>query len=42
MTIAEYIVTKDWCHIRCTPQEDKCKNCPIIKVYKEIYGDKKV
>ena len=42
MTKAEYIVTNEWCHIRCTPQKDKCKNCTIIKVYKEIYGDKKV
>ena len=42
MTKAEYIVNKEWCYIRCTPQKNKCKNCTIIKVYKEIYGYKKV
>lgn len=41
MKKAEYVVNKEWCYIRCVPQEDKCKNCKILKTYKEIYGDKK-
>lgn len=39
MTKAEYIVTKNYCNIKCTPS-DKCKNCNILKMYKEIYGSK--
>ena len=42
MTKAEYIVNKEWCYIRCTPQKNKCKNCTIVKIFEEIYGDKKV
>lgn len=36
MTKEEYIVTKYWCYVRCTPIEDKCKCCSILKYYKEL------
>ena len=42
MNKAEYIVTLKYCHIRCTPSDDKCKDCSILKAYKEIYGEEKV
>ena len=35
MTKAEYIVTKYWCNVRCTPIENKCKCCSILKYFKE-------
>jgi len=39
MTRAEYIVTMHFCHIRCSPKEGNCENCPYLKTYKQIYGD---
>ena len=42
MTKAEYMVCMYHCHIRCTLQEDKCKECEILKIYKEIYGTKEI
>ena len=35
MTQEEYIVTKYWCYVRCMPNENTCKSCPILKYYKE-------
>ena len=37
MTKAEYMVTKYWCKLRCTPIENKCKYYSILKYYKEYY-----
>lgn len=39
MTKAEYFVTLRWCKLRCTPEPEKCKDCTILKMYKEIYKD---
>ena len=39
MTRAEYIVVMNFCHIKCSHKERKCKNCQYLKVYKQIYGD---
>jgi len=39
MTKAEYIVNKYYCHIRCTPNAEQCKDCQILKVHKQFYGD---
>lgn len=42
MTKAEYLVTLKYCHLRCEPQEGKCKECAILKIYKEVYGEEKI
>ena len=42
MNKAEYYVTLRWCKLRCDPEPEKCKDCSILKVYKEVYGDEKV
>ena len=39
MTKAEYIVNLNFCYIRCTPYNDKCKNCQYLKIFKEIYNE---
>ena len=39
MTRAEYIVVMHHCHVKCTPEENKCKDCHWLKAYREIYGD---
>lgn len=39
MTKAEYFVTLRWCKIRCTPEPERCKDCTILKMYKEMYKD---
>ena len=41
MTKAEYWVTLKYCRVRCEPEEEKCKDCQILKVYKEVYGDER-
>ena len=41
MTKVEYEVNLRYCHIRCEPEEEKCKDCQILKAYKEIYGDER-
>lgn len=42
MTKAEYLIALYYCHVKCEPEDDKCKNCEILKAYKEIYGDKEI
>ena len=37
MDKAEFIVTKHYCHVKCEPQEEKCKDCELLKIYREIY-----
>ena len=39
MTKAEYIVNLRYCYIRCSPNNDKCKNCQYLKIFKEIYKE---
>lgn len=41
MTKAEYIVNLRYCHIRCTPSKE-CKECPYLKIFKEIYNEQDV
>lgn len=41
MDKAEYMVTKYHCHITCDPEENKCKECEILKIYKEIYDTRR-
>ena len=36
MTKSEYEVSLRWCYIRCTPEENKCKECQYLKIYKEL------
>ena len=36
MNKPEYLTTKYWCYIRCTPEENKCKECQYLKIYKEL------
>jgi len=40
MTKAEYKTVLNYCQIRCEPKEGCGEDCPILKRYKEIYGDK--
>ena len=42
MTKAEYFTNKYHCHISCDTEIDKCKNFPILRVLKEIYGDEEI
>ena len=37
MDKAEYDVAMYHCYLRCEPQEEKCKDCEILKIYREIY-----
>jgi hypothetical protein len=37
MDKAEYNVAMYYCYLRCKPQEEKCKDCEILKIYREIY-----
>ena len=37
MDKAEYIVTMYHCYVKCKPQEEKCKDCELLKIYREIY-----
>ena len=39
MDKAEFIVTKYYCHLKCEPQEEKCKDCELLKIYREIYDE---
>ncbi len=39
MDKAEYKVTMYHCYITCNPEENKCKECEILKIYREIYAD---
>ena len=39
MTKAEYLTVYRFCHLRCKPEINKCKDCTILKIYKEIYKD---
>lgn len=39
MDKAEYMVTMYHCHITCNPEENKCKECEILKIYRKIYVD---
>ena len=39
MTKAKYIVNLRYCHIRCTPENNKCKTCKYLKMFKEIYNE---
>jgi len=39
MTKAEYVVNLYHCYVRCCPEKEKCKNCGILEVAKEIYGN---
>ena len=41
MTKVEYLVNMYYCHIRCTPEEERCKDCQILEVHKQFYGDEK-
>ena len=41
MTKAEYIVTKYWCHIRCKPDNNRCRDCGILKTLVKIYDDRR-
>lgn len=42
MTKAEYLITLYHCHVKCEPEDDRCKNCEMLKIYKEKYGDEEV
>lgn len=37
MDKAEYNVAMYHCYLRCEPQEEKCKDCELLKIYREIY-----
>lgn len=37
MTKAEYFTVLYHCYIRCEPEENKCKDCIILKTYKKKY-----
>ena len=39
MTKVEYKVAMEYCHLRCEPQDDKCKECQYMKVFKKIYEE---
>ena len=39
MTKAEYILNMYYCHIKCAPEKEKCKNCYTFEVLKQIYSD---
>lgn len=38
MKKSEYIINLKYCYIRCSPNNDKCKNCKYLKIFEEIYG----
>jgi len=42
MKLAEYLLTKNFCHIRCNPEDGCFSNCPHYKMLIGRYGDGEV
>lgn len=42
MTKAEYLVNKNYCHVKCEPEENKCKKYPFLERYNKLYKGKKI
>lgn len=41
MDKAEYNVAMYHCYLKCEPKEEKCKDCELLKIYREIYDTRR-
>ena len=39
MDKAEYNLAMYHCRLTCEPQKEKCKDCELLKIYREIYDN---